>query len=148
MAGADAHAGSIHEEFTHQADSFAASPAMGQGDSVEALVDLVPVDVTPAMVAKATDDDRASAAWHEQIERLRDPSHWACLTRSRLAEIGGRAGPTIDAERTFPLEFDYEDWLARGSGGAANADLIERLLADAPPGAESFWSVASAAPGA
>src|SRR6185503_3403989 len=26
-----------------------------------------------------TDDEGAAAAWHEEIERLRDPSHWACL---------------------------------------------------------------------
>ena len=89
------------------------------------------------MVAKATADDRASAAWHEQIERLRDPSHWACLTRSRLAEIGERAGLAIDAERTFPLEIDYEDWLARGSGGGA--DAADRAPAGRrPAAAESF----------
>src|SRR6201999_3288318 len=37
-----------------------------------------------------TDDEGAAAAWHEEIERLRDPSHWACLTPSRIADLAAR----------------------------------------------------------
>jgi SAM-dependent methyltransferase len=85
-----------------------------------------------------TDDDGASAAWQEQIERLRDPSHWALLTPSRIAALGERAGLEPDLERVVPFEIDYEEWLQRSSGGPANAELIERLRAEAPPGAESF----------
>jgi SAM-dependent methyltransferase len=85
-----------------------------------------------------TDDDGASAAWQEQIERLRDPSHWALLTPSRIAALGERVGLAPDLERVVPFEIDYEEWLHRGSGGPANAELIERLRAEAPPGAESF----------
>ena len=85
-----------------------------------------------------TDADGDAAAWREEIERLRDPSHWACLTRERLLAAGERAGLVLDEERTSPLELVYEDWLQRGSGGAAAAPLIERLLAEAPPGVASF----------
>jgi SAM-dependent methyltransferase len=85
-----------------------------------------------------TDDDGAAAAWHEQIERLRDPSHWACLTPSRLAELGERAALEPDLDRVVPFEIDFDEWLNRGSGGPANAELIERLLGEAPPTVESF----------
>jgi SAM-dependent methyltransferase len=85
-----------------------------------------------------TDDDGAAAAWHEQIERLRDPSHWACLTPSRLAELGERAGLEPDLDRVVPFEIDFGEWLNRGSGGPAHADLIERLLGEAPATAASF----------
>ena len=37
-----------------------------------------------------------------------------------------------------PFEIDFEEWLNRGSGGPANAELIERLLGEAPPSAASF----------
>jgi hypothetical protein len=37
-----------------------------------------------------------------------------------------------------PIELDYEDWLARGSGGRAAGALIERALAERPPRAECF----------
>jgi SAM-dependent methyltransferase len=85
-----------------------------------------------------TDADADAAAWHEEIERLRDPSHWACLTRERLLAAGRAAGLELDEERVVPLELGYEDWLRRSSGGPAAAPLIDRLLAAAPPAAASF----------
>jgi hypothetical protein len=85
-----------------------------------------------------TDDDGAAAAWHEQVERLRDPSHWACLTPSRLAALGERAGLEPDVDRVVPFEIDFGEWLSRGSGGPANAELIERLLGEAPAAVASF----------
>ncbi|HEX4304580.1 MAG TPA: class I SAM-dependent methyltransferase [Solirubrobacterales bacterium] len=231
----DSHSTSIRDEFAHQADAFARSPTMSLAETLDAVVDLVPVDaearwaeiacgpgliaramaprvglvegfdLTPAMVEKArseaaaagvenvsfelgdatvlgvsddtfdgaitrfslhhipapvrvleemrravkpgglvvvadhvTDDDGAAAAWHEEIERLRDPSHWACLTPSRLAALGERAGLEPDFDRVVPFEIDFDEWLGRGSGGPANAELIERLLGEAPATVASF----------
>ena len=231
----DAHSGAIRDEFAHQADSFARSPAMNIAETLGVLVDLVPedpearwvetacgpgliaramaprvgsvvgIDLTPTMVEKAsgdaaaagvenvrfevgdatalpladdsldgaitrfslhhipapirvleemervvkpggyvivsdfvTDDDGESAAWQEQIERLRDPSHWALLTPSRIAALAERVGLEPDVERVVPFQIDFEEWLNRGSGGPANAALIERLRAEAPPQAASL----------
>lgn len=85
-----------------------------------------------------TDDDADAAAWHEQIERLRDPSHWACQTPARMRALGADAGLELDEERLLPIELDFDDWLARGSGGPASAELIEGLLERWPAAAESF----------
>jgi SAM-dependent methyltransferase len=85
-----------------------------------------------------TDDDGEAAAWQEQIERLRDPSHWALLTPSRIAATAERVGLEPDLQREVPFEIDYTEWLQRGSGGPANAELIERLRAEAPASARSF----------
>jgi SAM-dependent methyltransferase len=226
---------SIRGEFTHQADSFARSPAMSAAATLGSVVEMVPadpgarwletacgpaivgraiaarvgsvhgVDLTPAMVEKAgaeagaaglgnvefslgdatalefedasfdgavnrfslhhiplpwralgemarvvrpggyvvladhlTDADGDAAAWHEEIERLRDPSHWACLTRERLLAAAAAAGLVLDEEQVVPLDLDFGEWLGRGSGGPGAAALIERLLAEAPASAESF----------
>lgn len=85
-----------------------------------------------------TDEDADASAWIEQIERLRDPSHWAGLTPARIEALGERAGLELDEARVVPFAIDYGEWLNRGSGGAANAALIERLLGEAPPAVESF----------
>ena len=85
-----------------------------------------------------TDDAGEAAAWHEQVERLRDPSHWACLTPSRIVALGERAGLEPELDRVVPFEIDFDEWLGRGSGGPANAELIERLLGEAPATVESF----------
>ena len=226
---------SIREEFTHQTDTFARSPAMTSAQTLGTLVELVPadgearwletacgpgivgraiaervgsvhgVDLTPAMVERAkaeaaaaglgnvefslgdatalefedasfdgavnrfslhhipvpvrvleemarvvrpggwvlvadhlTDADPDAAAWHEEIERLRDPSHWACLTRERLVAAGEAAGLVLDDERVVPLDLHFGEWLRRSSAGPAAAPLIERLLSAVPPRAESF----------
>jgi SAM-dependent methyltransferase len=85
-----------------------------------------------------TDRDGDAAAWREEIERLRDPSHWACVTPERLRLMGEVAGLELEQEALVPIEIDFEDWLARGSGGLATAGLIDELLAQRPESAESF----------
>jgi len=84
------------------------------------------------------DRDRDANAWREEIERLRDPSHWACHTPEGLRAMGEAAGLVLDEEKLIPIEIDFDDWLERGSGGADAADLVARLLREQPPGAESF----------
>lgn len=85
-----------------------------------------------------TDANGDAAAWHAEIERLRDPSHWACLTPERLRRLGGAAGLELDHKEVLTFDIDFDEWLRRGTGGAASAELIERLLTEAPAGAESF----------
>lgn len=84
------------------------------------------------------DEDGAANAWREEIERLRDPSHWACQTPGRLRRMGEAAGLSVDREELVPVEIDFDDWLARGSGGAAAAELIDALLEDQPATVDSF----------
>jgi SAM-dependent methyltransferase len=84
------------------------------------------------------DDDARAAGWAQEIERLRDPSHWACLTVAGLRALGEGAGLALEEERIFAVELDYDDWLVRGSGGAAAAPLIDRALRGRPPAASSF----------
>jgi SAM-dependent methyltransferase len=83
-------------------------------------------------------DDLDEYAWHQEIERLRDPSHWACLTPSALRGLGLAAGLSLAEERTLPFSLDFEEWLSRGSGGPDMRPLIARALADRPDGAASY----------
>jgi SAM-dependent methyltransferase len=83
------------------------------------------------------DEDVDAFALSQEIERLRDPSHWASLTLPGLLAIGAAAGLTLQRQEIVELEIDFEDWLARGSGHA-NADLIDRALRAAPDGMRHF----------
>lgn len=232
------HEDAIREEFTRQSQSFGNSPAMTSGQTLGALIELVPadaearwidvacgpgvisramasrvgsvsgVDLTPAMVEEAerrareeridnvsftlgdataldiadasfdgaitrlslhhipaprrvvaemarvvrpggwvvisdlaADRDGEVAAWREEIERLRDPSHWACRTPESLRTMGAEAGLEIEREELVLVDIDFADWLARGSGGPGAASLIDRLLTLQPQGVESFQVV-------
>lgn len=89
-----------------------------------------------------TSDDMAEAAWHQEIERLRDPSHWACLTPGQIQAIGARAGLTLHQERLLPFSLDFDEWLQRGSGGPDMQSLIQAAL-ETGPARPRFFSVAA-----
>lgn len=91
-----------------------------------------------------TTTDAAGAAWHHEIERLRDPSHWACLTPAALRATGERAGLVLKSERIIPFNLEYEEWLTRGTGGEQARGLIGQLLRERPAGADSFQVIAGA----
>ncbi len=84
------------------------------------------------MADHVADDDADAAAWSQEIERLRDPSHWACLPLSRLRELGSSAGLELEHEEVVPLRLDFADWVERGSGGPEARALIEDQLARRP----------------
>ncbi|HEY0392650.1 MAG TPA: methyltransferase domain-containing protein [Solirubrobacterales bacterium] len=86
----------------------------------------------------AADEDGEAAAWREEIERLRDPSHWACQTPERLRRMGAAAGLVVEHEESARVDIDFDEWLARGSGGRAAAGLVARLVDEQPAGAQSF----------
>lgn len=82
--------------------------------------------------------DAAGAAWHQEIERLRDPSHWACLTPEALRTLGEHAGLALQSERLIPFSLEYEEWLTRGTGGPRVRSIVDDLLHERPDGAASF----------
>ena len=90
------------------------------------------------VIADSMADANAEAyAWSQEIERLRDPSHWASVSAARMRALGEAAGLALEQEEEVTLEIDFEDWLARGSGHV-NAALIDRALASRPAGSECF----------
>jgi SAM-dependent methyltransferase len=84
------------------------------------------------------DPDRDVYAAVEEIERLRDPSHWSCLTAEQLRRVGEEFGLELESEQLIPFDLDYDDWLRRGSGGPAAGELIEQLLGRLPQGSGCF----------
>jgi SAM-dependent methyltransferase len=91
------------------------------------------------VVSDHVSDERTDlAAWHEEIERLRDPSHWDCLTVGRRRELGVALGLRLADERLQPIRLDYDSWLSRGSTGVANREVIEAAWAERPDGVPSF----------
>lgn len=85
-----------------------------------------------------TDEDATGAAWHQEIERLRDPSHWSCLSPARIRALGESAGLRLDQERLIPFELDFDEWLARSTAGADAAELIRTCLSERSEGTPSF----------
>lgn len=90
------------------------------------------------------DTDAAAAAWSQEIERLRDPSHWASLSRERLNALLMQSGLELEEEHVLPLELDFDEWLVRGGADVADQDLVQRLLHDERPGQAICFQVSEA----
>ena len=84
------------------------------------------------------DDDASARAFAQEIERLRDPSHWANLTEAELRGLGAAVGLELEQQRSLPLTLDFEDWLRRGSSEQAAHELVRRAVAQRPDGTDCF----------
>lgn len=83
----------------------------------------------------------AAALWHQTIERLRDPSHWASLPPETFFDLGSAAGLRLVRRQEIPFSLDFAEWLERGSGGRSHRQEIATLLARPPAGAEDAMRV-------
>ena len=106
------------------------------GRALEELTRVVKSGGWVVVADHLTADEMQPAAWHQEIERLRDPAHWACLSATQLRRLGEQCGLKLVREEQWPFALDYEEWLTRGSTGPENRALIDRALAqhpDSPP---------------
>jgi SAM-dependent methyltransferase len=90
------------------------------------------------IVDHVADDDAEARAWSQEVERLRDPSHWACLSETGLRALGEEAGFEPTDERRVAFELDFDDWLSRGTSDPAARELVELSVATRPGGTDSF----------
>ena len=52
--------------------------------------------------------------------------------------LGERAGLVLDRELEAPFSIDFEEWIARGSGGEAARGLIAAAVAERVPAPDVF----------
>jgi hypothetical protein len=93
---------------------------------------------TIVIVDHVADEDGESRAWSEEIERLRDPAHWACLSGTRMRMLGAETGLELTAERLVPFTIDFDEWLTRGTSDGDALRLVETALEHRPQNAECF----------
>jgi SAM-dependent methyltransferase len=84
------------------------------------------------------DADGSERAWAQEIERLRDPSHWAALTQEELRGLAARAGLAVESEHVADIRLDFENWLTRGGHADEVRALVARALRERPGHAPSF----------
>jgi ubiquinone/menaquinone biosynthesis C-methylase UbiE len=95
-----------------------------------------------ATLDHVTSDDPGEAEWHDAIERLRDPSHAACLSLSAWRRLYSEAGLRPDREERAAFEFDFEEWYERAFQGPKVKERVRGLLLDHPRGGVTGMRVA------
>ena len=75
-------------------------------------------------------EDADGAAFYNEYERIRDPSHHEVLPLSGLIALFERSDLHVEATRSFAKEFDFEPWADRMHVSAADkARLLDMLRA-------------------
>ena len=80
-------------------------------------------------------EDAAGAAYYNDYERLRDPSHHEVLPLSRLIALFESHGLHVEATRAFAKEFAFEPWADRMHVSAADKARLQEMLRDVPASA-------------
>ena len=78
-----------------------------------------------------TSEITGESAYHNVVERLRDPSHARALPLSEIVQMLGLAGLQFDTVETIDYDLDLEDWIARAEQSADDAKQARQLIADA-----------------
>ena len=84
------------------------------------------------------DEDAESRSWALEIERLRDPSHWASLSASHLPQLGRDEGLSLTHDERFTFELDFDDWLRRAVDSPPVQEMVEAAISARPEGTECF----------
>lgn len=117
---------------------FAIHHIPGPGRLFDELARLVRPGGRVVVLDHLADQDAEARSWVQEVERLRDPSHWASLSPGMMRNLGEQAGLTLVEERSFDFELDFDGWLRRGTDDPTAAALIDHALALRPAGTERF----------
>lgn len=83
-----------------------------------------------------TDPDPDAAAWHREIERLRDQSHTRNLPPGEILDTLARLGLEDLRLVEEPFRLDFDEWFDRGTPSEDKATVRRRILDG--PGARGF----------
>lgn len=84
-------------------------------------------------------DDPRSAAWMNDFERERDPSHACCLSLPQWRELFTVNGLEIVHMEVDDKWFDFAEWMRRMNVAEADIERLGENLLDAPGEVEQFW---------
>jgi ubiquinone/menaquinone biosynthesis C-methylase UbiE len=85
------------------------------------------------LVDTTVPEDEELAAWLEDVERRRDPSHGRCWTPSRWRAVLAGARLPVAETQLYRKRHEIEPWLARAGCTGTEADGVRETFRTAPP---------------
>ncbi len=106
-------------------------------DDVRAAVaELARVSATLVVI----EDTLFSSDEHEQVERLRDPTHVRTYSEQEWRELLSEAGLEVELVDFFEKRHRLDSWLARAGCEGEDAERVRELLRDRLEGDGSTWT--------
>jgi ubiquinone/menaquinone biosynthesis C-methylase UbiE len=76
--------------------------------------------------------DAQSAAYQDEVEALRDPTHRRIYTEREWVAFSEEAGLRTEKTEMVPKAHEFEPWLERGGEDAATLERVRQHFLDAP----------------
>ncbi len=92
-----------------------------------------------AVVDNIVPEDERAAAWINDFERRRDPSHARCLSVTEWRDLFTGNGLEWVHDEVHPKRFDFHDWMRRMNVPENTMDRMEQELLTAPEAIRRFW---------
>lgn len=92
-----------------------------------------------AVIDNVVPEDESTAAWINDFERRRDPSHARCLSIAHWQELFTGNGLDMVHRETSPKWFDFHAWMRRMNVPPNEIERLGRELLDAPADVRDFW---------
>lgn len=92
-----------------------------------------------ALVDNIVPDDERTAAWINDFERRRDPSHARCLSVTEWRDLFTGNGLEWVHDEVHPKRFDFHDWMRRMNVPERTIEEMARALLTAPDAIRRFW---------
>ena len=90
-------------------------------------------------------EDSESAAYQDEVEMLRDPTHRRIYTQREWIAFCEEAGLRVEKTEVVRKTHDFEPWLERGGEDAATQERVRSRFLDAPASAARDLEIVVAA---
>ncbi len=112
-------------------------------DAGQAIAEMARVCRAGGRVALADNivpEDEDTAAWVNQFETIRDPSHFRLWPLPAIIAMFEAAGLEVAERQTLTKMMDFENWAWRMDVPPADRARLRALLFDAPPAVQQWLS--------
>ncbi|HKL24932.1 MAG TPA: methyltransferase domain-containing protein [Desulfuromonadales bacterium] len=94
-----------------------------------------------AIVDTLLPDDPEIAAWHQEMERMRDPTHIQAFTEAEWTEMVTKVGFTIHQTAIFRKTHDFPAWAVRGGMNRDAIAAMNKLFFEAPNKVQDYFQI-------
>ena len=83
-------------------------------------------------------DDEATAAWINEFETIRDPSHHRIRSLAAVSAMFEAAGLVVEERETLTKSMDFDNWTWRMDVPPADKARLRNMLLDPPPAVQQW----------
>ena len=88
-------------------------------------------------------EDPEVAAFYQQMETMRDPTHVQAYTEAEWLKMIGEAGFKVEKTAVFPKTHDFQNWAKRAGLNPSGVEELNRFFMDAPDKVHDYFQIDS-----